>query len=739
MELKLLFSGFLFMFFTLSCIEPVIDTSPVNQVKPVNAKLKSAGLRANYYVAKNGSDSNTGTLESPFLTITKGLSVAVGGDAVYVKAGTYQEYVRLFNSGSSGNPIVLSNYGTDIVTIDAANKNVYCIYSKGQSFLSVKGIRCKDATSYIIKFEDCNDITLDACYATMTTKSETVECIVIDNNTRHNNYLIKNCIGTNGARGIALWNNVSYATVQGGEYSYNLVNIAVGGKYPLDLPSIPKNIIIDGAYAHNSTTSNIGTENCQYVTIKNCHTNMGGASGIQIETHSYDAIVEDNLCENNSRAFEYETGIWIYDSENAIVRRNYVKNNQTGLRFRNATNFTANNNIVENNNYKPSSSPNTHNTSGADFSQSSGTFYNNTLIGNCAAGSSLSSIYVYPTGISNVTIKNNIIVNDGSSQDMAFEQSAISDYNLVYNANRAVNILIGGMGYSWTTYKTVRGQDTHSINTNPLFVSSTDYKLQSTSSAINAGVNVGLTSDYLKNALVGPPDIGANEYIGSNPPPAFYYNSQITAVATKNDCGPGYTGTTVTYTVPAKKYSSSISQVDADNKALEDLNVNKQANANANGTCTIASQTTSQAGPPYFNTQISVSVTKNDCGTGYTGSTIIYTVEAKKYSSTQTQLRADNKALDDLNMNKQAYANANGTCIPIAQTGPPYYNTKISATATKNDCGTGFIGTVVTYTIEAKKYSSTQTQLRADTKALDDLNMNKQAYANANGSCTKLN
>lgn len=132
-------------------------------------------------------------------------------------------------------------------------------------------------------------------------------------------------------------------------------------------------------------------------------------------------------------------------------------------------------------------------------------------------------------------------------------------------------------------------------------------------------------------------------------------------------------------------------------------------------------------------------MTKNDCGTGYTGSTIIYTVEAKKYSSTQTQLRADNKALDDLNMNKQAYANANGTCIPIDQTGPPYYNTKISATATKNDCGTGYLGSAVTYTIEAKKYNSTQTQLRADTKALDDLNMNKQTYANSNGSCIKLN
>jgi len=78
------------------------------------------------------------------------------------------------------------------------------------------------------------------------------------------------------------------------------------------------------------------------------------------------------------------------------------------------------------------------------------------------------------------------------------------------------------MGYTWSVYKTVRGQDAHSINANPLFVSSTDYKLQSTSSAINAGVNIGLTSDYLKNAIVGPPDIGAYEYSVPKQPQTVY-------------------------------------------------------------------------------------------------------------------------------------------------------------------------------------------------------------------------
>jgi parallel beta-helix repeat protein len=478
----------------------------------------SLAYSTDYYVAKTGNDSpNTGTLASPFLTIVKGLSMATSpGDVVYVKAGTYSEYVRFFNSGTSGNPITLSNYGTDIVTVDALSTNVYCVYSLAQSFITIKGIRCKDATSYIINFENCHDIIIDECWATNTTKQASVQCIMLDNGydgtTRYNNYLIRNCTTMNGDRGIAIWNNVSYATVQGGEHSYNNVNVAVGGGYPLNNATKPTYITIDGVTAHHSVTSNIGTENNSDVTIKNCWSYNAGATGIQIETDSSNATVENNLCEDNSRTWEYETGIWIYNSANAIVRRNILRRNQTGLRIGNASNFQAYYNLIVDNFHQPTSAPTTHNTSGVDFKQSTGTFYNNTLVNNCYLGSSLSSIFVYATGTCTVNIKNNIVYNDQSDKDIVFEQATTSDYNLVYNGNRTINIVNGVTSYTWAAYKSATGQDSHSLNVNPTFVSSSDFQLQSTSTAINAGVNVGLTTDILKNSIVGLPDIGAYEY-----------------------------------------------------------------------------------------------------------------------------------------------------------------------------------------------------------------------------------
>ena len=48
---------------------------------------------ATYYTATTGSDSNPGTIGSPFLTIAKGLSVMGAGDTLYLRAGTYIESI----------------------------------------------------------------------------------------------------------------------------------------------------------------------------------------------------------------------------------------------------------------------------------------------------------------------------------------------------------------------------------------------------------------------------------------------------------------------------------------------------------------------------------------------------------------------------------------------------------------------------------------------------------------------
>lgn len=44
----------------------------------------------NYFVATNGSDTNSGTIEKPFATLRKAQSKVVAGDTVYIRRGTYK-------------------------------------------------------------------------------------------------------------------------------------------------------------------------------------------------------------------------------------------------------------------------------------------------------------------------------------------------------------------------------------------------------------------------------------------------------------------------------------------------------------------------------------------------------------------------------------------------------------------------------------------------------------------------
>lgn len=67
------------------------------------------------YVSPMGLDTNSGTVDKPFKTISKGISVATPGTVIYIKPGTYKEKVTINSKkGNSANPIVLVGDTTDV-------------------------------------------------------------------------------------------------------------------------------------------------------------------------------------------------------------------------------------------------------------------------------------------------------------------------------------------------------------------------------------------------------------------------------------------------------------------------------------------------------------------------------------------------------------------------------------------------------------------------------------------------
>lgn len=77
------------------------------------------------------------------------------------------------------------------------------------------------------------------------------------------------------------------------------------------------------------------------------------------------------------------------------------------------------------------------------------------------------------------------------------------------------------------------------------------------------------------------PGVGAN-----STDTKVYYNTALSTDFTRNNCQTGWTGSKVIYIVPAGKYSSKVSQQDADAMAKKDIEDNGQNYANTNGICT---------------------------------------------------------------------------------------------------------------------------------------------------------
>ena len=202
-----------------------------------------------------------------------------------------------------------------------------------------------------------------------------------------------------------------------------------------------------------------------------------------------------------------------------------------------------------------------------------------------------------------------------------------------------------------------------------------------------------------------------------------YRNKRQSALFTKEGCNSETEkGEELEYVVEAGKYTSIISQSDADDKAMKDIEQNGQNWVNEHGRCiTIL----------WYNVKKSKSFRKNDCDPDTEeGSLVTMTIEAGQYSSTISQEDADRKAEAELNAKGQDYANSHGTCNTIK-----WYNDRKSKMFQKTDCEVTEVGSMVEYVVEAGRFSSSVSKEDANQKALDALEAEGPGYANEHGTC----
>ena len=202
-----------------------------------------------------------------------------------------------------------------------------------------------------------------------------------------------------------------------------------------------------------------------------------------------------------------------------------------------------------------------------------------------------------------------------------------------------------------------------------------------------------------------------------------YRNKRQSALFTKEGCNPETEkGEELEYVVEAGKYTSIISQSDADDKAMRDIEQNGQNWVNEHGRCiTIL----------WYNVKKSKSFRKNDCDPDTEeGSLVTMTIEAGQFSSFISQEDADRKAEAELNAKGQDYANSHGTCNTIK-----WYNDRKSKMFQKTDCEVTEVGSMVEYVVEAGRFSSSVSKEDANQKALEALEAEGPGYANEHGTC----
>jgi hypothetical protein len=115
------------------------------------------------------------------------------------------------------------------------------------------------------------------------------------------------------------------------------------------------------------------------------------------------------------------------------------------------------------------------------------TIINNTFYRNATASSSGE---IAMTKASNCVISNNVFYTNARMlfyvESITPQQNNRFDYNTWFTPTGTVTVQWAGKSYSsFSTYQSGAKQDTHSINKNPLFVSTSDFHLQTSSPSRN--------------------------------------------------------------------------------------------------------------------------------------------------------------------------------------------------------------------------------------------------------------
>jgi hypothetical protein len=186
----------------LSCIALLLSVLPTSIMR-YDERFMVRASGAVYYVATGGDDSNPGTAEMPWRTLTKAALEPQAGDTVLIRGGEYHEQLVPAHSGRPDAPITFkASPGEPVILIgnDATDQNGLLV--RGQSYIVFEGITvrgfhqgfgCKAPGHHIVVRRNVFENNLSAGVSSAghqpgTTKDCCDYLTIEDNTVRHNGY-----------------------------------------------------------------------------------------------------------------------------------------------------------------------------------------------------------------------------------------------------------------------------------------------------------------------------------------------------------------------------------------------------------------------------------------------------------------------------------------------------------------------------------------------------------------------
>ena len=504
---------------------------------------------ATFYISTTGNNANNGSVGSPWKTLLYACTnVRTSGDIIHINAGTYIESTQMdialgvsiegdgissiIQSGviANGNYLLLvESYATENVN---GNQHISNVTFDGLGTTAYAGVSILNRGNVIVHHCIFKDF-LENGIQFNNGAGQLAPVNMATGNQFYSNTVI-NCSRTTGT----------------GEASYGRGGLIVGGQNGMlihdnYLTQLGRGVNLNGyVIKYGGWGWNKGMKIYNNTIIKSVID--GGHYGFAVELmheqglEFYNNIVEGSLDVNFISKGTYAYGLYAhnntfgpsalasggsafileFDVADVIIVNNYIKNVGCPFHFSTRAGYNLSNNtfaynICQNIGLIGSTAARAIRFIEVDTRASSSNgfyIYNNVFQSTTTAGAIGAWGIIMPTltnGNTNNIVRNNIITGFTSGAIVAnvatYINGLIISNNILYgNGNNNDPSYIGGSPLGYTI--------SNQIKTNPLFISLSDFNLQSTSPAIAAGYNVGLITDYDNYAISNPPSIGVYEY-----------------------------------------------------------------------------------------------------------------------------------------------------------------------------------------------------------------------------------